>query len=134
MSLESSDGSNVRSSKVVGTRYKGLFTSQMAPTSRAYFILFSFFIGVLMITAGSVFYHVNFIQPVSGTHPLHTPPLTLAIFLIAGGIIIVIAGFVVAWRFGFDDGDDSLEDDQHAFAKEDALDQQYQGIHKTPPA
>ncbi|XP_068244628.1 uncharacterized protein [Palaemon carinicauda] len=111
------------------TRYKGLFTSQMAPTSRAYCILFSFFIGVLMITMGSVFYHVIEIRPMSGMHPIHTPPVALACVLIAMGILLVLVSMGVAWKLGMDDGDDSLEDDAFAFAKDDILDQ----FHQCPP-
>lgn len=114
------------------TRYKGLFTSQMAPTSRAYCILFSFFIGVLMITMGSVFYHVIEIKPMSGVHPIHTPPVALACTLIAAGIVLVLLSVGVAWKLGMDDGDDSLEDDSFAFAKDDILDQYHQFPPKNP--
>lgn len=120
------------SSQNVETKYKGLFTSQMAPTSRAYCILFSFFIGVLMITTGSVFYHVIHIQPMSGMHPMHTPPLSLACGLILGGILTVLASFGIAWKYGFDDGDDSLEEDLYSFSKDDVLDQQHQCPSKEP--
>ncbi|XP_047487420.1 circadian locomoter output cycles protein kaput-like [Penaeus chinensis] len=107
-------------------RYTGLFTSQMAPTSRAYCILLSFFVGVLMLTAGSVFYHVILIRPMSGSHPMHTPPLPLACGLILAGAATVLGSFFVAWRYGFDDGDDSLEDDLYSFTKDDVLDQCHQ--------
>lgn len=80
-------------------RYTGLFTSQMAPTSRAYCILLSFFVGVLMLTAGSVFYHVILIRPMSGSHPMHTPPLPLACGLILAGAATVLGSFFVAWRW-----------------------------------
>nr|XP_027230544.1 hybrid signal transduction histidine kinase L-like [Penaeus vannamei] len=107
-------------------RYTGLFTSQMAPTSRAYCILLSFFVGVLMLTAGSVFYHVILIRPMSGAHPMHTPPLPLAAGLILAGAATVLGSCFVAWRYGFDDGDDSLEDDLYSFTKDDVLDQRHQ--------
>ncbi|KAK7076570.1 hypothetical protein SK128_001646 [Halocaridina rubra] len=124
---------DISATKNVKTRYKGLFASHMAPTSRAYCILFSFFIGILMITAGSVFYHVNTLTPSNGMHLIHTPPIPLAIFLILGGILSVIASFVVALKYGFDDGDDSLEEDQFSFAKDDVLDQHHQCQSKLPP-
>ncbi|XP_047487674.1 putative cyclin-dependent serine/threonine-protein kinase DDB_G0272797/DDB_G0274007 isoform X2 [Penaeus chinensis] len=107
-------------------RYTGLFTSQMAPTSRAYCILLSFFVGVLMLTAGSVFYHVILIRPMSGSHPMHTPPLPLACGLILAGAATVLGSFFVAWRYGFDDGDDSLEDDLYSLAKDDVLEQTHE--------
>ncbi|KAK7085308.1 hypothetical protein SK128_024808 [Halocaridina rubra] len=105
----------------------------MAPTSRAYCILFSFFFGILMLTAGSVFYHVIALRPLSGMQVMHTPPIPLAVFLILGGILSIITSILVAWKFGFDDGDDSIEDDNNAFANEDVLDQQYQIMTKIPP-
>ncbi|XP_064116019.1 uncharacterized protein LOC135221924 [Macrobrachium nipponense] len=116
------------------TKYKGLFTPQTAPTSRAYCILFSFFLGVVMITMGSVFYHVILSRPMSGTHPIHTPPLPLASGLISMGILMVLCSVAVTWRFGLDDGDDSLEEDSsYAFAKDDVLDQHHQCSRHNPP-
>ncbi|XP_066968923.1 uncharacterized protein [Macrobrachium rosenbergii] len=114
-------------------RYKGLFTSHTAPTSRGYCILFSFVIGVLMITMGSVFYHVILIRPMSGTYPLRTPSMPLACGLIAMGILMVFLSIGITWRYGFDDGDDSLEEDSHALAKDDVLDQNHQCPPKNPP-
>ncbi|XP_066969690.1 uncharacterized protein [Macrobrachium rosenbergii] len=132
-SNSSSSSGGTSNSKKGQTRYKGLFSHQMAPTSRAYLILFSFFCGVLMITTGSVFYHVITMRPMSGMHPMHTPPLPLACTLIVGGILTVLASFGIAWKYGFDDGDDSLEDDLAPFSKEDVLDEQYQSISKEGP-
>ncbi|XP_076054797.1 uncharacterized protein LOC143033350 [Oratosquilla oratoria] len=106
-------------------RYKGLFTSSMAPTHRAYCVLFSFFIGVLLLTAGSIFYHLILMRPMSGTHAMHTPPAPLALALLAAGIFAIVASCAVAWRYGLDDGDDSLEDDLIAFAKDDVLEHQF---------
>ncbi|XP_069156763.1 uncharacterized protein [Procambarus clarkii] len=113
-------------------RYKGLFTPQVAPTTRAYCLLLSFLVGTLMLTAGSVFYHVILSKPMSGSHLMHTPPVPLALFLMAAGIITLLACFFVAWRFGFDDGDETLEEDMYSFAKDDVLDQQYNSTIETP--
>ncbi|XP_068244567.1 uncharacterized protein [Palaemon carinicauda] len=106
------------------TSYKGLFTYHKSPTSRAYCVLFSFFVGVLMITMGSVFYHVIIIRPMSGMRPIHTPPMPLACGLVAMGILMVLISVGIVCRYGLDDGDDSLEDDTHTFAKDDLLDEQ----------
>ncbi|XP_064116316.1 uncharacterized protein LOC135222077 [Macrobrachium nipponense] len=115
-------------------RYKGLFTYHTAPTSRGYCILFTFVVGVLMITMGSVFYHVILIRPMSGTYPLHTPSMPLACSLIAMGFVLVFLSIGVTWKFGFDDGDNSLEEDSCSLAKDDVLDQNHQNSLKNPPA
>ncbi|XP_068244046.1 uncharacterized protein [Palaemon carinicauda] len=116
------------------TKYKGLFTPQTAPTSRAYCILFGFFVGVVMITMGSVFYHVILSRPMSGTHPIHTPPLPLASGLITLGILMIVLSAAVTWKLGLDDGDDSLEEDLlYPFAKDDVLDEHHQCSSHNPP-
>ncbi|XP_066968922.1 uncharacterized protein [Macrobrachium rosenbergii] len=127
MSSRSHQPSPQGSSKVASqskTKYKGLFTSQNAPTSRAYCVLFSFFVGVLLVTMGSVFYHVILNRPMSGMHPIHTPPMPLACALVAAGIFMVLLSVGIVWRYGLDDGDDSLEDDVQIFAKDDVLEEQ----------
>lgn len=63
---------------------------------------------------------------------MHTPPLSLACGLILGGILTVLASFGIAWKYGFDDGDDSLEEDLYSFSKDDVLDQQHQCPSKEP--
>ncbi|XP_068244026.1 uncharacterized protein [Palaemon carinicauda] len=113
-------------------RYKGLFPSHTAPTSRGYFILFSFFVGVLMITMGSVFYHVILIRPMSGTYPLRTPSMPLACGLIAMGILMVLLSIGITWKYGFDDGDNSLDEDSQALTKDDILEQTHQCSPKSP--
>ncbi|KAK7077043.1 hypothetical protein SK128_006634 [Halocaridina rubra] len=133
MSPKMGNSSETSSSQNVQPKYKGLFTSHIAPTSRAYFILFSFFVGVLMLTTGSVFYHVIYIRPMSGTHPMHTPPLPLAIVLICGGVMAILTSFGVACKYGFDDGDDSLEEETYNFYKDDVLDHQHQYNTSEPP-
>ncbi|CAL4122825.1 unnamed protein product, partial [Meganyctiphanes norvegica] len=107
-------------------RYKGLFTSDDAPTGRAYCILFSFFTGVLLITVGSVFIRVKLMHPMSGIHPMHTPPWPLALGLIAVGLFTVLTSCATVYRYGLDDGDDSLlEEDHLSFAKDDIRHPQY---------
>ncbi|KAG0726758.1 hypothetical protein GWK47_004213 [Chionoecetes opilio] len=106
-------------------RYKGLFSPQAAPTTRAYCLLLSFLIGTLMLTAGSVFYHVILSRPMSGSHPMHTPPLALALTLILCGVVTLLSCFLVAWKYGFDDGDDAVEDDLYILAVEDVLAQRH---------
>lgn len=80
-------------------KYKGLFSPQAAPTTRAYCLLISFLIGTLMLTAGSVFYHVILSKPMSGSHPMHTPPLALALSLIIGGVLTLLSCLAVAWKY-----------------------------------
>ncbi|XP_063842045.1 uncharacterized protein LOC135089848 isoform X2 [Scylla paramamosain] len=106
-------------------RYRGLFSPQAAPTTRAYCLLISFLIGTLMLTAGSVFYHVILSKPMSGAHPMHTPPLALALSLIVGGLITLLTCLLIAWKYGFDDGDDAIEDDLYVLAAEDVLAQRH---------
>ncbi|XP_064116464.1 uncharacterized protein LOC135222296 [Macrobrachium nipponense] len=115
------------------TKYKGLFSSQNAPTSRAYCVLFSFFVGVLLVTMGSVFYHVILNRPMSGMRPIHTPPMPLACILVATGIFMVLLSIGIVWRYGLDDGDDSLEDDMYIIAKDDVLEDQHHFSQKIPP-
>ncbi|KAK8750124.1 hypothetical protein OTU49_015248 [Cherax quadricarinatus] len=113
-------------------RYKGLFTPQVAPTTRAYCLLLSFLLGTLLLTAGSVFYHVILSRPMSGSHLMHTPPLPLALVLITAGVVILLSCAFVAWKYGFDDGDETLEEDMYSFAKDDVLDQQYRSTLENP--
>ncbi|XP_071519310.1 uncharacterized protein [Panulirus ornatus] len=100
-------------------RYKGLFSPEAAPTTRAYCLLLSLLLGALMVTAGSVFYHVILTQPMSGSRPMHTPPLALALGLILAGLATLLAVATVAYRLGCDDGDDTLEDDLYYLARDD---------------
>ncbi|XP_068244033.1 uncharacterized protein [Palaemon carinicauda] len=132
-SLSSSEGHSTNALQTQA-RYKGLFTYHTAPTSRGYCILFTLVSGILMITMGSVFYHVILIRPMSGTYPLHTPSMPLACSLIAMGVLLIFLSIGVTWKFGFDDGDNSLEDDSCSLTKDDALDQSHQQIsQKNPP-
>ncbi|CAL4088244.1 unnamed protein product [Meganyctiphanes norvegica] len=113
-------------------RYKGLFTPNVAPTRRAYCILFSFVCGVVLLTVGSVFAHVILIHPMSGTRPMHTPPWPMAMCLIVSGVLTVLISCMTAWRYGMDDGDESLlEDDYCSYSKEDPFDHEY-GTSRNP--
>ncbi|XP_066968917.1 uncharacterized protein [Macrobrachium rosenbergii] len=118
----------------VGSLYKGLFSSRSAPTTRAYFILFSFFLGILLITLGAVFYNVILTQPPSGgAHVIHVPPVPIACTLIIFGVLTLLSSIGIAWRYGFDDGDESIDDEKYTFAQEDVLDQHYQRVAKNLP-
>ncbi|XP_068244031.1 uncharacterized protein [Palaemon carinicauda] len=118
-----------------GAHYKGLFSSRGAPTTRAYFILFSFFLGVLLITLGAVFYNVILIQPIGGKPmpPVHVPPVPIACTLVIMGILTILLSIGVAWRYGLDDGDDSLDEDKFTLAQEDVLDQHHRCTAKNDP-
>lgn len=107
-------------------RYRGLFAPRQAPTTRAYCTLFGFTGGVVLLTAGSVFCSVIARHPQSGGHPMHTPPLPLALATIVAGVVMVAASLLAVWRYGMDDGDDALEDETQFVVCNDALDHLYQ--------
>ncbi|XP_064116319.1 uncharacterized protein LOC135222080 [Macrobrachium nipponense] len=117
------EASKTNGTMPLGSRYKGLFSSRNAPTARAYFILFSFFLGVLLITLGAVFCNVILTQPPpGGAHVIHVPPVPVACALIVFGVVCFLSSIGTAWRYGFDDGDD----EKFTFAQDDVLDQHHQ--------
>lgn len=79
-------------------RYNGLFSPQAAPNTRGYCLLLSFLTATLMLTTGSVFFHVILRHPVSGSHPMHTPSLPLALALVTGGTLLLITCLTIVWR------------------------------------